>query len=116
MALRSLLEWSLAGATLLLSACASPGGGMGSDRSEAQMDASRMCAMYRQMTDGKSEDEQRAAVEAHIRSMHPTADPQTVAMHRQMMERSCASGDMGGGMPGSRMPRGGMGGGMPGGY
>lgn len=65
-------------------------GGMGAGAGGAQpgnMDMARMCEMHRQMMVGKSPAEQQAAIEAHVKSMHGTADPQRVAMHRQMMDR-----------------------------
>lgn len=68
-------------------------GGMGmSGANQAQM-----CAMYRQMTAGKTPAEQQAAMEAQIRSMHGgNVTPDHVRMHREMMEKNCA------GMSGAR--------------
>lgn len=61
--------------------------GMGTGMAGGQpgrMDMARMCEMHNQMTAGKSPAEQQAAIEAHVRSMHGTADPQRMAMYRQM--------------------------------
>lgn len=53
---------------------------------------SRMCEMHRQAMAGKSPAEQQAAIEAHVKSMHGSADPRHVAMHRQMMDKHCGTG------------------------
>jgi hypothetical protein len=77
-------------ATALLAACATPKDDrMGHGPSHMNMEA--MCEMHRQETAGKSPAEQQAAVEAHIKSMHGTADPSMVAMHQKMMDAHCAS-------------------------
>jgi hypothetical protein len=54
-----------------------------------------MCQLYRATLAGKSPDEQRAAAEAHVRSMHGSATPEHVAHHMRMMETHC-------GAPGTR--------------
>ena len=59
----------------------------GPDR--AGMDMGSMCTMHREMTAGKSAAEQKAAVEAHIRSMHGTSSPDMVTHHMKMMEMHC---------------------------
>ena len=77
--------------TALLAACATPKEDrMGHGQSRMNMDA--MCEMHRQATVGKSPAEQQAAIEAHIKSMHGTADPDMVAMHQRMMDSHCVSG------------------------
>lgn len=90
MTLRVLFSLPIVASAFLVSACATPEGEMMAAGDQRHMDKNQMCAMYRQMTAGKSEAEQQAAAEAHIKAMHGSADPQMVAMHRQMMERSCS--------------------------
>ena len=63
------------------------GGGMGMGGDMAQT-----CAMYRELTAGKSPAEQRAAVEQRMQSMHGgSMTPEQVRMRREMMERNCAA-------------------------
>jgi hypothetical protein len=58
----------------------------------SRMDMAPMCEMHRDATAGKSPAEQQAALEAQVKSMHGTADPAMVAMHRRMMETHCGMG------------------------
>ena len=54
-------------------------------------DGSRMCAFYRDLTQRTSPDEQRAAVEAQMQSMHGGAlTPEQLRARREAMERYCA--------------------------
>ena len=54
-------------------------------------DGSRMCAFYRDLTQRMSPDEQRAAVEAQMQSMHGGAlTPEQLRARREAMERYCA--------------------------
>lgn len=89
MNLHRLLALPLVGGALVISACATPHDRMLSGGHDS-MDITRMCAMHRQMMAGKSPAEQQAAIEAHVKSMHGSADPQMMAMHRQRMDRHCA--------------------------
>jgi hypothetical protein len=53
-------------------------------------DGSRMCTFYRDLTQGTSPDEQRAAVEAQMQSMHGGAlTPEQLRARREAMERYC---------------------------
>ena len=56
----------------------------------SQMDMAKMCAEHRQMMATKTPEEQQKMMESHVRSMHGSADPKMVAMHRQMMDKHCA--------------------------
>ncbi len=54
-------------------------------------DGSRTCAFYRRLAEGKSPDEQRAAIEAQMQSMHGGAlTPEQLRARREAMERYCA--------------------------
>lgn len=54
-------------------------------------DGSRMCAFYRQLGEGKSPDEQRAAIEAQMQSMHGgTLTVEQLRVRRETMERYCS--------------------------
>lgn len=55
------------------------------------MPMGHMCAMDKQMTEGKSPAEQRAAIEAHIKSMHGSVSPDMVAHHEKMMKMHCGA-------------------------
>lgn len=90
---RTLLALPILGSALVVAACATPrehamSGGHHHGSAEHHR---RMCAMHQQAMVGKSPAEQQAAIEAHVRSMHGSADPQHVAMHRQMMDRHCGT-------------------------
>ena len=50
----------------------------------------KMCADHRQMMAGRTPEEQQKMMESHVQSMHRSADPKMVAMHRQMMDKHCA--------------------------
>lgn len=81
-------------AILLSAGCAQRGPGMGqmgSGMHGAHPGMGNMCRMHEQMTAGKSPDEQRAAIEAHVKAMHGSATPEMVARHRAMMESHCGS-------------------------
>jgi hypothetical protein len=84
---------------LLLSACTTPSAGGAKEGEHAQMDMAQMCAMHRQMMEGKSPAEQQAAIEAHIKSMHGTASAEMVQMHRKMMDSQCSGS---GAVPGTK--------------
>ena len=56
----------------------------------SRMDMAKMCEEHRQMVVDKTPEQQQKMVEAHVESMHGTADPKMVAMHRQVMEKHCA--------------------------
>lgn len=92
MNLHRLFALPLAGSALVISACATPRDRMMSSGHDS-MDMTRMCAMHRQMMAGKSPADQQAAIEAHVKSMHGSAAPQMVAMHRQLIDRHCAGTD-----------------------
>ncbi|MGZ8274193.1 MAG: hypothetical protein ACXW2G_13715 [Burkholderiaceae bacterium] len=82
---------TLAAATIAawaLSACSAMNGKPATDQHTA-MDAGQKCAMYRETTEGRSPSEQRAAAEAHIVSMHGSADAAHVDRHLRMMEQMC---------------------------
>lgn len=82
------------GAALVVSGCATnQQAGMydGEGRSHGHM--SQMCEMHKQMTEGKSPAEQRAAIEEHVKSMHGSASPEMVAHHTKMMEMHCSGAD-----------------------
>lgn len=89
------LPVALSAAALALAACATAQDAPPKDSPAAGMmagaDTQRMCEMYRQMTAGKSPDEQRAAVGAHMRSMHGTVTPEMVNQHLRMMQAKCAT-------------------------
>jgi hypothetical protein len=55
------------------------------------MNADPRCAMYRETMVGKSPLEQRAAAEAHITTMHGSADAAHIDRHLQMMEQMCGT-------------------------
>lgn len=84
MQLRFLLALPAIGGLLPMFGCAPP-----QRRHEPHMDMNRMCAMHQQMTAGKSPAEQQAAIEAYVTSMHGSANPEMVAMHREMMDAHC---------------------------
>lgn len=71
----------------LFSAC-SPMHGPMTD-GQGAMPSERMCTMHRQTMAGKTAAEQRAAAEAHIRSMHGSVDDAHVDRHMKMMEQKC---------------------------
>ena len=77
-------------ASTLIAGCAMPHRGSMAGSDHRSMDMSRMCEMHRQTMAGKSEAEQQAAAEAHVKAMHGSADPQMAARHREMMEAHCA--------------------------
>jgi hypothetical protein len=79
------------GSLLLFSGCATPSASGPMEEEHAHMDMAQMCAMHRQLTDGKSSAEQQAAIEEHIKAMHGTASPEMVAMHKKMMESRCGA-------------------------
>ena len=56
----------------------------------SQMDMAKMCDDHRQMMASKTPGEQQKMMEAHVQSMHGSADPKMVAMHREMMGKHCA--------------------------
>ena len=87
----TLLTLPILGGALALAACTTPREhAMAGGHQHGSADHhSRMCAMHRQAMAGKSPAEQQAAIEAHVKSMHGSADPQHVAMHRQMMDKHC---------------------------
>jgi hypothetical protein len=91
-----LLMTAIAGTTALAacttpSAEQSPHGGMMRDGHSASMDMARMCSRHQQMMSGKTPEQQRELMEAHMKAMHEDVDPQMVEMHRQMMEKNCAT-------------------------
>lgn len=47
------------------------------------------CTEHRQMMQGKSPEQQRAAVDAYIKERHGSSDPQHVERHLRMMESHC---------------------------
>lgn len=57
----------------------------------------QMCAMHRQMMEGKSPAEQQAAMVAQMRTMQGGGNvtPEQARMHREMMDRNCAAGSTG---------------------
>ncbi len=80
-------------AAAVLAAC-SPmhrGGGPGGMGGMGGGDSTQRCEMHRQMMAGKTPDEQRAAVEAHIRQMHGSVDQAHVDRHMQMMASRCGA-------------------------
>jgi hypothetical protein len=81
-------------ALLSLAGCATYRGGPmmgGAGHGADDRDMGRMCDMHRQMTQGKSPAEQKAAVEAHIASMHGKATSDMVAHHFKMVEMHCGA-------------------------
>lgn len=56
----------------------------------SQMDMAKMCDDHRQMMASKTPEEQQKMMESHVQSMHGSADPKMVAMHREMMGKHCA--------------------------
>lgn len=85
-----------AGAVLVVSGCATSqreqtGKQDGESRGHARM--AQMCEMHSQMTAGKSPAEQRATVEAHIKSMHGSVTPEMVSHHTKMMEMHCSQAE-----------------------
>lgn len=82
------------GGLLVVSGCASKRQANmhnGDEHSHGHM--SQMCAMHKQMTEGKSSAEKRAAIEEHVKSMHGSASPEMVAHHTKMMEMHCSGAD-----------------------
>jgi len=57
----------------------------------AAMSAGQQCVMYRETMEGKSAPEQRAAAEAHITTMHGSADAAHIDRHLRMMEQTCGA-------------------------
>lgn len=103
MTLKMLLSGSTL-ATLVLAGCASDAGsgagttmhsghgaGAGSSMGRGH-DMTQMCAMHRQMMDGKTPAEQQAAIEAYIKSRHGgAASTDHAQRHRDMMDKRCAA-------------------------
>jgi len=90
----SILLLSLATTTALAgcmtpSSAKSPHGDMMQGR-HSQMDMADMCADHRQMMASRTPEEQQKMMESHVQSMHGSADPKMVAMHRRMMDRHCS--------------------------
>jgi hypothetical protein len=56
----------------------------------SHMDMAKMCADHRQMMASRTPEEKQKMMESHVQSMHGSADPKMVAMHRQMMDKHCA--------------------------
>lgn len=73
-----------------LSACGTMDGPPATGQ-HAATSAGQKCAMYRQTMEGKSPAEQRAAAEAHIITMHGSADAAHVDRHLRMMEQTCGA-------------------------
>ena len=73
-----------------LSACSTMDGPPATDQ-PAGMNSSQKCSMYRETMDGKSPAEQRAAAEAHIITMHGSADAAHIDRHLRMMEQMCGA-------------------------
>jgi len=61
------------------------------DGHPASMDIAQMCSRHQQMTSGKTPEQQREMMESHMKAMHGSVDPKMVEMHRQMMEKNCAT-------------------------
>ena len=57
----------------------------------AGMTASQKCSMYRETMEGKTPGEQRAAAEAHIITMHGSADAAHIDRHLRMIEQMCGA-------------------------
>ena len=73
-----------------LSACTTMGGAPATEH-HAAMNADQMCATHREAMQGKSPAEQRAMAEAHVKTMHGSADAAHVDRHLQMMEKTCGT-------------------------
>lgn len=94
MKIRTVVAIAVLGGVLVVSGCASDRQASmhdGAGRSHGHM--SQMCEMHKQMTEGKSPAEQRAAIEQHVESMHGSASPERVAHHTKMMETHCDRAD-----------------------
>ena len=94
MNVRTVVAIPVLGVVVVVSGCASNRqAGMHDREGRSPGHMSQMCQMHKQMTEGKSPAEQRAAVEEHVKSMHGSASPEMVAHHTKMMEMHCSGAE-----------------------
>lgn len=90
----SILLFSVATA-MTLAGCTTPSSSHSTHGSmmhggHSHMDMAKMCDDHREMMASRTPEEQQRLMESHVKSMHGSADPKRVAMHRQMMDKHCA--------------------------
>jgi Spy/CpxP family protein refolding chaperone len=97
MNIRTTLLMAAIAAVTALAACTTPSAehsthaGMMREGHHASMDMAQMCSRHQQMMSGKTSEQQRELMESHMKAMHGDVDPKMVEMHRQMMEKDCAT-------------------------
>jgi hypothetical protein len=55
----------------------------------ASSEMAQLCALHRQMA-GRTPEAQDAMLESHMQSAHGSANPQSMALHRQSMMQNCS--------------------------